>query len=111
MNKTIIPMMMSKDLLLFTSGILLISFSAINIKISPAPKNISDINDEINKTYCIKVKSVETPTDNRQKEITDSCNNAYILMVLSFTIGIFLVLISMPGLMIYFSMGKQKIKK
>jgi hypothetical protein len=111
MNTRIMPMMLSKDFLLFTSGILLISFSAVNVKISPAPANIKDIFSETNKTYCIKVKSVDTESDNRKKEITDSCNNAYILMVLSFTIGIFLVLISMPSFFVLLSVNKKQQKK
>lgn len=106
----IVPMMISKDFLLFVSGILLISFSAVNVKISHAPANIDDITQETDKTYCIKVKNVESGPDNMKKEITDSCNNAYILMVLSFTIGVFLVLISLPGIFIYLSIEKPKLQ-
>lgn len=104
----IVQMMLSKDFLLFVSGILLISFSAVNVKISPAPSNLSDITQETDKTYCIKVKNVESGSENMEKEITDSCNNSYILMVLSFTIGVFLVLISMPSIFIFLSIRKSK---
>ena len=90
-NKLYLPQINSK-FILFIGGLLLIIYSIINIRISPSPKgnNIrQQVLQEIGKTFCV-------PNDLGTKNIDEAklkstMDNAFILMILSLTVGLYIV--------------------
>ena len=69
----------SRDFLLFTSGILLISFASVNVHISPAPKDINSIPQNYDHVYCLPVAPANNDIKKEDKEnIISSCNNSFI---------------------------------
>lgn len=87
-----------REILLFTLGILLIVYSSINIAISPAPQNLSDIPNQYGKTFCMPIGAISgTSGEEGIAETKKKMNHAYALVILSLVSGIFLVLISFMG--------------
>lgn len=89
---------LTREIFSLTLGILLIIYSTMNIGISPAPQNLSDIPNQYGKTYCLPIQSISPTSEEGQELIRTKTNNAFILMVLSLVGGIFLVIASLSGL-------------
>jgi hypothetical protein len=86
-----------REILLFTLGILLIVYSSMNIAISPAPDNLSDIPNQYGKTFCMPIGAISGTSEEGVATTKKKMNNAYALVILSLISGIFLILISFFG--------------
>lgn len=79
------------EIIIFILSILLIIYGFLNIKISPAPKNINNLLSNINQIYCIEVPKLNERDNNK---VIETINNAYRLMVISILSGFLLFLLS-----------------
>lgn len=75
-------------LTVFVLSLVLFILALINVNISPPPKQLADIPNQYGKTFCIPV---ETVTSDSQK-IKSKIYNAYLLMIFTIVISLFLLL-------------------
>ena len=80
------------EIIIFILSLLLIIYGFLNIKISPAPKDFSNLQSNIDHTYCIPVPRLDVTSE--EKKVISSINNAYRLMIISIISGFLLLLIS-----------------
>lgn len=86
--------------ILLVLGLLFVAYATLNVTLSYAPEDLSQITQNYGKTYAIQVT---TPADN-SAEVNDNIRrttaNSTTLMILSFVGGIYLVLFSIYRIII-----------
>jgi hypothetical protein len=87
-----------RDGLVFILGILLVVYASLNIAISPAPSNLSEIPSNYGKTFCLPIQTISPTSQEGEKTLRQKTQRAYALVLLAMIGGIFLILISIVGL-------------
>lgn len=93
--------------ILMVLGLLFVSYASLNVTLSYAPSDLSQITQNYGKTYAIQVT---TPADNAEEvneNIRRTTSNSTTLMILSMVGGIYLVLFSIYRIVISTRCGKN----